>query len=165
MGFKKGHKISTKHGLSKTRLHTIWHSMYCRCNYPSTNGYKNYGGRGIKICKEWTDKENGFVNFYNWAINNGYSENLTLDRINIDGDYEPSNCKWETPKNQSNNRRNNVFIEFNGKTKTAKQWCDEYGIIQTTFNDRIKRGWTIEQALTISAKGKQNKVNFKCKNK
>lgn len=154
MGFQKGNKLASKHGLSKTRLHTIWHSMYCRCNYPTTNGYKNYGGRGIKICKEWSD----FVNFYNWAIKNGYSDNLTLDRIDINGDYEPANCRWETHKNQSNHKSNNVYYSFEGETKTAKQWCDKFKINPTTFHDRIKRGWTIEQALTISTKGKTRKV-------
>ena len=154
MSFQKGNKLAVKHGLSKTRLHTIWHSMYCRCNYPTTNGYKNYGGRGIKICKEWQE----FTNFHDWAVANGYSDNLTLDRIDIDGDYEPSNCRWETPKNQSNHKTNNVYLSFNGETKTAKQWCEQYGINQTTFSDRVKRGWTIEQALTISTKGKTRKV-------
>lgn len=154
MSFQKGNKLAVKHGLSKTRLHTIWHSMYCRCNYPTTNGYKNYGGRGIKICKEWQE----FINFHDWAVANGYFDNLTLDRIDIDGDYEPSNCRWETPKNQSNHKSNNVYYSFEGETKTAKQWCDKFKINPTTFHDRIKRGWTIEQALTISAKGKQRKI-------
>lgn len=143
-----------KHGMSNTRLHIIWHSMYCRCNYPSTNGYKNYGGRGIKICEEWRD----FMPFYTWAIKNGYSDNKTLDRIDTDGNYEPSNCRWATIKEQSNHKRNNVMIKYNGETKTAKQWCEQYGIKQTTFNDRRNRGWTIEQALTIPTKGNHRKV-------
>ena len=88
-------KNAKTHGLSKTRLYTIWHSMKCRCHYPATNQYKNYGGRGIKICDEW---EKGFLPFYNWAMSNGYKDDLTLDRINVNGNYEPSNCKWSTKK-------------------------------------------------------------------
>ena len=156
-GFKIGNKNAEKHGLSHTRLHRIWHSMYCRCNYKSTNGYKNYGGRGITVCNEWIGIE-GFVRFYNWAIENGYKDGLTLDRINLNGNYEPSNCKWSTPKEQSNHRRNSRYITFNNETKTAKQWCDLYKISQTTFNDRLNRGWIIEQALTIPTKGLYRKV-------
>lgn len=159
MGYR-GNKNSVKHGLSKTRLHRIWHSMYCRCYYPSTNQYKNYGGKGIKVCEEWKHIE-GFINFYNWAINNGYEENLTLDRIDNNKDYCPSNCRWKTPKEQSNHRTNNVYYTFDGETKTSKQWCEIYNISQTTLLDRLKRGWSLEQALTISTKGNHRKVNFK----
>lgn len=149
--------LRIRHGLSGTRLHRIWHSMYCRCYYPSTNQYKNYGGRGIKVCEEWKHIE-GFLNFYNWAVKNGYQENLTLDRIDVNGNYEPTNCRWITYKEQGNNRTNNVYYTFKNETKTSKQWCDEYGISQTTLNDRLKRGWTLEQALTISTVGRNRKV-------
>lgn len=153
----QGNKLAQKHGLSKTRLHRIWHSMYCRCYYKSTNQYKNYGGKGIKVCEEWKHMQ-GFLNFYNWAINNGYKENLTLDRIDNNKDYSPNNCKWSTSKEQSNHKTNNVYYTFKGKTQTSKQWCNEYKISQTTLNDRLKRGWTLEQALTISTKGNHKKV-------
>ena len=154
----QGNKLAKRHGLSHTRLHRIWHSMYCRCYYPSTNQYKNYGGKGIKVCDEWKHIE-GFVNFYNWAISNGYSDELTLDRIDNEKDYYPENCRWSTLKEQSNHRTNNVIYTINGRTQTATQWCNEYGISQTTLNDRLKRGWTLEQALTISTKGFHRKVN------
>lgn len=154
-----GNKYAVKHGLSKTRLHRIWHSMYCRCYYSSTNQYKNYGGKGIKVCDEWKHID-GFVNFYNWAINHGYKDNLTLDRIDNSKDYYPENCRWITPKEQSNHKTNNIYYTFNGKTQTGAQWCEEYGIIYTTFLDRLKRGWTVEQALTISTKGTNRKVNI-----
>ena len=154
---QKGNKNAVKHGLSNTRLHKIWHSMYCRCYYKSTNQYKNYGGRGIKVCEEWKHMQ-GFINFYNWAISNGYKETLTLDRIDNNKGYCPSNCRWITPKEQSNNRRNNVYYTFNGETKTSKQWCELYNISPTTLSDRLKRGWTLEQALTISTIGNHRKV-------
>ena len=152
-----GNKNAVKHGLSKTRLHRIWHSMYCRCYYPTTNQYKNYGGKGIKVCEDWKHME-GFINFYNWAIKHGYKDNLTLDRIDNNKDYCPKNCKWSTAKEQSNHKTNNVYYVFNGERKTGAQWCKEYGIIYATFLDRLKRGWTVEQALTIPTNGFKRKV-------
>ena len=98
---KASKKANTTHGMKKTRLYTIWHSMKGRIKYPSTNSYERYGGRGIKVCKEW---ENDFLSFATWALNNGYSDELTLDRINPDGDYEPSNCRWSTWSQQARNR-------------------------------------------------------------
>lgn len=100
----------------------------------------------------------GFINFYNWAINNGYNDELTLDRIDNKKDYCTGNCRWVTLKEQANHRTNNVFYTFNGRTQTSKQWCDEYGISQTTLHDRLKRGWNLEQALTISTKGRHRKI-------
>lgn len=154
---QKGNKNAVKHGLSNTRLHRIWHSMYCRCYYKSTNQYKNYGGKGIKVCEEWKHIE-GFVNFYNWAMTNGYRDDLTLDRIDNDKNYSPQNCRWVTCKQQCRNRTNNVYYTFKGETKTSKEWCEIYNISQTTLNDRLKRNWTLEQALTISTKGNHRKV-------
>ena len=138
---KGHHNGNPKHGLSKTRIHRIWHSMYCRCYYKTTNQYKNYGGKGIKVCEKWKHID-GFIKFYNWSMENGYTDELTLDRIDNNKDYEPSNCRWVTSKEQANHRTNNVFYTINGITKTSKQWCEKYGVSQTTFKDRLKRGWT-----------------------
>ena len=126
------------------RLRIIRHSMYCRCYYPSTNGYQRYGGRGIKICDEWI---NDPQSFYNWSINNGYKKNLTIDRIDVNGSYEPSNCRWVTKEIQDNNRRTNRKITYKGETKTLSQWCREYNINRVTLDDRLKTGMTIEEAL------------------
>ena len=153
----QGNQLAKKHGLSKTRLHTIWHSMYCRCYYKSTNQYKNYGGKGIKVCENWKHQE-GFINFYNWAINNGYNETLTLDRIDNTKDYCPENCRWSTSKFQSNHKTNNRILEYNGVEHTLSEWCEIYNINIVTFSDRLKRGWTLEQALTIPTKGKFKKI-------
>lgn len=128
----------------KKRLMIIRHSMYCRCYYPSTNGYERYGGRGIKMCEEWINNPNSF---YQWSINNGYKKGLTIDRIDNDKDYEPSNCRWVTKEIQDNNRRNNRKITYNGETKTLSQWSREYNINIVTLSDRLKAGLSINEAL------------------
>lgn len=96
---------ATKHGMKGTRLYTIYLSIKQRCYYTKHIHYKDYGGRGIKMCDEWLDKENGFTNFYKWAIANGYSDDLSIDRINVDGNYEPNNCRWANMFTQAWNRR------------------------------------------------------------
>lgn len=128
----------------KKRLIVIRHSMYCRCYYPTTNGYQRYGGRGIKMCDEWI---NNPKSFYDWAINNGYKDGLSIDRIDVDGNYEPNNCRWVTKEVQDNNRRNNRKIIYKNETKTLSQWARKYNISITTLGDRLRAGMTIDEAL------------------
>ena len=134
--------------------------MRRRCNTSTATGYKNYGERGIKICKEW----NNFENFYNWAINNGYDDNAkqrscTLDRIDVNGDYCPENCRWVDATVQANNRRNNRLIKAFGKEMTLTQWSKLTGININTLKNRLNRRWSAEDSLTIPIKHKNKKVN------
>lgn len=115
-------RASKHHGFG-TRLYNIWNSMRQRCNNPNNHAYHNYGGRGIKICPEWDD----FAVFREWAISAGYDESAprgqcTIERINVNGDYSPENCKWATMMEQSKNKRNNVFLEYNGVVRSLKSW-------------------------------------------
>lgn len=127
------------------RLYSIWNGVKTRCYNSNHVHYSDYGGRGIAMCHEWKDD---FKTFQDWAFKNGYSEELTLDRIEPNGNYEPSNCRWTTRKEQQNNRRNNIIITYNGKTQTLAQWADEVGINYHKLLIRISRGWDAERALT-----------------
>ena len=141
----KGGKKNKKHGKKNTRLYGIYMNMKARCNNPNEDNYFRYGGRGIKVCDEWL---NDFMNFYTWSMKNGYQDNLTIDRINNDGDYEPSNCRWATTKQQANNRRTNKFIEYNGETHTISEWSDILNIPKHKMYKQIKKGLTIDEIKT-----------------
>ena len=118
------------------RLYSIWKSMRHRCYSEKHRSYNNYGGRGIKVCEEWLG-ENGFLAFVKWAENNGYSDSLTIDRINVDGNYCPDNCRWITFKENQNNKRDNRYIFYNGETKTLAQWAEEYNMTQCELKRRL----------------------------
>lgn len=142
----------SKHNLRKTRLYNIWANMKQRCFNKNNKFYNRYGGRGITICNEW---ENDFKNFYDWSIKNGYKDNLTIDRINNDGNYEPANCRWVDNKTQSNNRNNNVILEYNNEKHNIKEWCEIMNITKSALNHRLKRGWDLEKALTTPQRNRQ----------
>lgn len=137
-------KENTKHGLRYTRIYRIWQTMKYRCYNPNSDEYQYYGERGICLCEEWNDD---FSIFYNWAINHGYKDNLTIDRINVNGNYEPNNCRWTTMKVQENNKRNNRILAFQGKEQTVTQWSEELGINRETIYYRLKSGWSVEDIL------------------
>lgn len=125
------------------RISKIWYGMKDRCENPNSSAYRYYGARGIKICEEWQDKNV----FYIWAINNGYKEHLTINRVDNNGNYKPSNCNWVTRKEQQNNRRGNVTITHNGETHTVQQWVDILGITRSGYKHRTRRGWNKESAI------------------
>ena len=140
---KEQNKINldrTTHGDTPTgehkRLWEIWQGIKQRTSNPNNKSYARYGGRGISVCEEW--REN-YVNFRDWALNNGYSDNLTIERIDVNGDYCPENCRWATVKEQCNNRRTNVLIEWNGKTQNIERWSEETGIPYKILHDRYRR--------------------------
>lgn len=149
---------SVTHGKSKTRLYKIWIDMKRRCDDEWRKAYKYYGDRGITYCKEWKT----FEPFYEWAMNNGYKDNLTLDRINNDGDYEPDNCRWVDYFVQANNRSNNHFITYKGRTQTISQWAGEIGLSQSVIRDRLnKLNWSIEKTFETPYLGKQGEKDGK----
>ena len=137
-----------KHGLCGTRLYRTWGHMMGRCNNPADARYVLYGGRGIKVCDEWQN----FHTLYEWAMANGYSHELTIDRKDGDGHYEPNNCRWATWKQQQNNRRNNNVITHKGKTLTLQQWSDATGILAGTIRFRLNNGWTPADALETATR-------------
>ena len=139
----------TTHGQSRTRVYTIWCDMKQRCLNKNQEVFKYYGQRNIAICDEWL---NDFNSFYDWAIRNGYNDNLTIDRIDVNGNYKPSNCRWVTMKEQRRNTRKNVFVEINGVKKVLIDWCSYYKIKYTTVLSRIYSGWEIVKAITTPSR-------------
>ena len=138
--------MSKTHNMSGTRLYRIWNDMKVRCSHKDNDNYPYYGGRGIAVCDEW---ESSFETFMQWAESSGYSEGLTLDRINTNGNYEPSNCRWIEFKAQCRNRRNNIFYELNGESKIIAEWSEIYDIPSATIWRRInKYGWDVKTAIT-----------------
>lgn len=137
-------KSNTKHNLSGTRLYNIWSNMKSRCDDANDPKYKNYGARGVKVCNEWYEASV----FFDWARQSGYSDDLTLDRIDVNGNYEPDNCRWVDYKTQSLNRTDNHYLTHNGKTQTMKEWSDECNIPYKVLEARINRyHWSVERAL------------------
>lgn len=140
--------MATKHGKSDTRIYRAWLAIKERCINSKSKAYKYYGGRGISICNEWVG-EHGFENFYDWSMNNGYAEDLTIDRIDTNGNYEPSNCRWVTQQVQMNNTRRNHYVEINGETRSLSDWARLYKIDIGTVWSRLARGWSDIDAITI----------------
>lgn len=136
-------KLHTKHGMSQSRIYSIWSNMKSRCECKTNYAYKWYGARGIKICDEW----HNFENFAKWALTNGYKKNLTIDRINNNGNYCPENCRWATVKEQANNTRSCRMITYKGETKTMRAWEEEMGFSRGIIYSRLKQGWSEKEAI------------------
>jgi hypothetical protein len=143
-------KYSTTHGLSKnddgsaTRLYTIWLGMKRRCYSKLSKSYKTYGALDIKVCDEW---KNSYLNFYTWAISNGYNDNLTIERRNFNGDYAPENCTWIPNSEQAKNRRNNIYLNVDGEVLTIAECARRKNISRATLKYRISHGYNLNDAL------------------
>lgn len=133
------------HGNYSNRLYRIWKAMRERCYYEKSYGYPYYGGRGITVDESWLE----YDNFHQWAISNGYNDDLTIDRIDNSKNYCPSNCRFITLKEQANNRRSNRLMTAKGKTQKLQEWLKEPSVVikERTIRSRLSRGWTDEQAL------------------
>lgn len=138
-----------KHGDAGTRLYKCWHDMKARCEYHKDFNYHNYGGRGIKVCEEW---RKSYLTFKKWALDNGYANTLTIDRIDVNGNYEPRNCRWVTVQEQQNNKRDNVYVEYNGEKlslrQLARKYTEKVGISYEVlyYRYRIKQ-WDIDKCI------------------
>jgi hypothetical protein len=138
--------VKRTHGKSSTRLHRIWSAMRARCHNKNSHEYFRYGGRGISVCEEW---RNSFEAFYDWSMRNGYADNLSIDRINNDGNYEPSNCRWATNRVQASNKRTTRLIEYKGEKKMLMDWAETLKLNYHTLASRLYSGrWTIEEAFS-----------------
>lgn len=129
------------HGESKTKLNKVWRNMKDRCYNPNNSRYSHYGLRGISVCKEWV---HSYISFRDWANINGYSDGLSLDRIDNDGDYTPDNCRWVDSVIQNNNFSRNKMICYNGITLSISQWSKRLGISRNTLDYRIKKGMSLD---------------------
>ena len=128
-----------KHGLYGSRIHSIYYNMKNRCYNPNYYLFHRYGGRGIAVCDEWLG-ENGLQNFYEWSVENGYADKMSIDRIDNDKGYSPDNCRWVTMKQQQNNRSTNRIITVNGISRTLSQWADVLPVSYRTLQRHVKSG-------------------------
>lgn len=130
--------MNRKHGYStaEPRLYRIWKTMKARCNNTHRAKFAIYGGRGIRVCDEWSKSPAAFVE---WALDNGYSDGLQIDRIDVDGGYNPDNCRWVTPQQNARNKRNNVLLTVNGERKTAAEWGELLGVSRYTVYKWVKQ--------------------------
>lgn len=141
-GIREAARQPRKHGATHTALYRRWRAMLSRTGNKRNAEYRNYGGRGVAVCDRW-------LQFDNFASDMGptFDERLELDRIDVDGDYEPANCRWATRKLQQRNKRTNHYIEFDGRRMTLIEWSEESGIKPNTLIYRLRRGWPLEKAL------------------
>ena len=155
LGKEKRNQNNLRNKLSNPKIGHVRSGMIQRCYNPKNKRYKNYGGRGIAVCKEWLESPRAF---HDWAVASGYKEGLSIERINNNGDYEPSNCRWIPMREQVNNQTLTRYIPYNGEVKTLTQWAKQYRLNISTLKDRLdKLGWTMEKSLTVAAKEQKRK--------
>jgi hypothetical protein len=142
--FLKIEEACKTHGMRRTRLYNTWTQIKQRCTNKNNDRYEEYGGRGIKVCKEWMES---FEVFKDWALKNGYRNDLSIDRIDVNGDYESINCKWSTEIEQQRNKRNNHYKTINGETKTVAEWAEISGLPYKTLQRRVYTGCKEEDLL------------------
>lgn len=146
------------HEIRIHKLYQVWYGMVDRCKNPKHKFYHRYGGRGIYVCDQWKEYEP----FARWALKSGYKEGLSIDRIDNDGNYEPSNCRWVTMKKQHNNTSQCKFYTINGVRKSVSEWAEEYGICHGLVLHRLARGLSIKDALTMESKFRGKGVPIRC---
>lgn len=162
-GCLRGKNLIT-HNHSNERLHSIWKGIRRRCNNPHEKSYKDYGGRGIKLCDEW----NNYENFREWALSHGYRDDLTIDRIDVNKNYCPTNCRWLTKQEQARNKQNTLWVKYNGELKSLPEWAEYLGINYHTLFRRIYNlKWDIKKAFETPSNIGNNKfltINGETKN-
>lgn len=141
--------LNASHHQSKSRLYRIWTGMKNRCYNAKQDNYRYYGMRDITVCAEWRDN---FEAFYRWAMSSGYNDKMTLDRVDVDREYSPLNCRWATTQEQSLNRTDNRKITYCGKSQTLKEWSDETHIAYSCLLYRLNHGWSVDDALTTPSR-------------
>lgn len=142
-GIEASRQAKIKHGQSHTKLFYVWNSMKNRCENPNAKSYKDYGAKGISVCEEWHDSSK----FFEWAFANGYEDGLEIDRIDVYGNYEPSNCRWITKRENANNKRNNKLIDHNGMTKTLAEWSRYYDVSYKNLSRLLIKGYSMDNAI------------------
>ncbi len=141
---EKAREVNKTHGLRKTKLYKKWLDIKKRCYNKNSQYYYCYGARGIKVCDEWL---NDFKAFYDWSMANGYRDNLTIDRIDVNSNYEPSNCRWVSQKVQNRNSRHCHYLTYNNETHCLTEWAEIKNISADKIRNRLKRSWSVEKAL------------------
>lgn len=145
------------------RLYGIYNGIKKRCYNKNEIRYRDYGARGIKMCDEWLDPYCGFDNFVDWALANGYKDDLTIDRIDVDGDYCPQNCRWLALKDQNQNKRTTIWVDYRGEHIQLRVLCEREGVSYDTVHDRLfKRGWNLEDAINKPSARLQKSLRAEC---
>lgn len=142
-------RANITHGMTGSRLYNIWYGMKDRCTNPNSSTFNYYGGRGIRFSDEWKN----FAPFMEWALSNGYQDDLTLERKDVDKNYDPGNCEWVSMRVQNLNKRNTLLVEYKGETKPLKTWCKELGKDYLRVWKRLNRGWSTSDAFEVKCGG------------